>query len=760
MLKLKRAYVVVVLFLSMMGVQVFANGLPGEFVLTQRWRDMIASYSPLTNPALMTEQNYVEGRLAYAPVLDGEFKLWEMGVTIPYGLFQSFGVSVLGEDAGNLDPEASPTLSPQGGLVPGIGAGPHVSDYFLLLSYAWNIAGRLSIGANVNFVNQTLGSPLSPGFDVGLTYRLLRDPFFGDHVIGLSTQNLINGYGYSSDAKLSWLSNYWEHRLESVLDFDLKDFMAAASEFKTADYSLPKKIEWDLNYKIGIWFLHFLNLYAQVGINQNAFDYWGFAAGVNAPSFNGGRDLQFLYQYNMMTAPGNDASTHTFYARADFGTHREEAYARKMARLSSLSPNDLYNKALKLYSEEKYWDALFVFSRIIADFPDFFKNDWVKYYRASCQEMLDMREVALKNFAQVKSESPLSTAIPYVDFGMMRTYYQNGDFLHVEEQYGELRNANVPDSLRFHGAYLMGQAYLKRNDLFKSIQVFSTVPETHPDYVFAQYSIAVAHAQLNDGIQTIIDALQNCVGGQATTTSQKEMVNRAYVMVGYIFYENNELSKAVTALRVVPQTSYYYEDALLGLGWAALKANQWADCISSGDMLTKTTKKSVLQSEGLLLQAYGYLKQKDGAQALALLKTASDQIHSTSVTREDTLISERGKYDNERVDYHTFAEKVNDISMIGISSPVLGQIDSLHTSQIAFVKDFDNYYKFSDEFKRSGFFLRSLAEVKEDIEYALATVQKMVNTSGVGKTMQKMDDQKKTIDSEIQKLKDQLKKTQ
>ena len=40
-------------------------------------------------------------------------------------------------------------------------------------------------------------------------------------------------------------------------------------------------------------------------------------------------------------------------------------------------------------------------------------------------------------------------------------------------------------------------------------------------------------------------------------------------MLGYIFYEDNALSKAVSALRMVPSQSNYYEDALLGLGWTA-----------------------------------------------------------------------------------------------------------------------------------------------------------------------------------------------
>jgi hypothetical protein len=48
--------------------------------------------------------------------------------------------------------------------------------------------------------------------------------------------------------------------------------------------------------------------------------------------------------------------------KGDFGKHREEVYARKMAKLSSLKPNDLYVKGVELYNQGNYWDAFFIFS--------------------------------------------------------------------------------------------------------------------------------------------------------------------------------------------------------------------------------------------------------------------------------------------------------------------------------------------------------------------------------------------------------------
>lgn len=752
---------------------VMADGLAGEYLLTQRWRDMIAHHSPLTNVALMTEENYIATRFAFAPILAGAFKHFELGAVVPIGLYQSVGVTVLGSPEGFV--ETGREMG-NGQLTAGDSSLSNLNSFFML-SYAWHFWNKLSAGINLNFAySSSFGEPtMGTGLDIGLTYRLLRHALIGDHLIGLSTVNLIapsmgkspvpnfkSTGQYSRDIKLSWLGNYWEKRLESALDIDIKDFWSAKDEFKLNNngLSLAKKLEWDINLKVGAWLLRMAKLYLQFGFDEDAIDYWGLAFGINVPSVNSGRDLEILYQYNVMTEAQNDATGHTVYARVDFGKHREEIFARKMARTASLSPNELYNKARRLYSEKKYWDAFFVFSRILVEFPDFFKNDWAQYYRANCQEELDMREMAVKNYENTKKDFPLSTAVPHADLGLMRVFYRDGDFSRVTNQFVELSKPNVPDSLRFHGAYIMGQTHLQTNDMQKAIQVLSIVPEEHPDYIFAQHAIAVAHARLGSESSEIVMALENCVGAKATTPAQKEIVNRSYLFLGYIFYEENTLSKAVVALRMVPTSSYYAEDALLGQGWTALKARQWTDCIATGQLLTKTSRKGVLQCEGMLIQSYGHLLQKQYAQSMDVLKVASEKIRALSVQSDDTLNYSRMQYESNRMSHNFLADKIDNLSMAGQAATMGSQSDSLRTEQNNYMTKFDEYFTFSREFNRSTFFARSIDAVREDIEYALATIQKIVGQSGLEKVQQQMEQEQQQIDSEIEKLKQEMEKLQ
>lgn len=751
---------------------VVSQGLPGENLLTQRWRDFIANHSPVTNAALITEENYVSGRIAFAPILSGEFKHTEMGVTIPLGLYQSAGLTYIGEFDGDIP--GNPTFDGNR-PVANTDGGSSNSNLFLAGTYAYNFWSRFSLGVNLVYARHSnFGSPSQGlGLDFGLTFRALRHSILGDHVFGISTQNLIAPQmkqslaikfdtrgSYARNLKLLKVSNYFENRVQTAIDLNFKDFIVNAKEFQSNDGSFDPKAVFDLNYKIGVWLLKLIKINVHTGLNGDGLDYWGLAMGMNVPGFNNGRDFEVLYQYDMMMQADNEATGHTLYGRFNVGKHREEIWARKMARMASLSPNDLYNKARKLYADQKYWDAFFLFSRLSTEFPDFFKIDWVEHYRGSCLEELDMREASIKNYEKVKSSFPLSSATPHSDLGLMRVVYRKGDFNRVATQFNELSKPNVPDSLRFHATYLMGQTYLQQNNQAKAMDAFSRIPDGHPDYVFAQHGIAVAQAQSGAELSNVVATLENCVGAKTNSDSEKEIINRSYLFLGYIFYEENTLSKAIVSLRMVPQSSIYAEDALLGQGWTSLKARQWTDCVSVGQMLQKTTEKDILKCEGMLIESYGHLLLKNYVQALKVLQEASDKVKKLKVPDQDSLNYTRMQNESERMAYNNLAENIEYIAGAGQTVTIQNQIDSLHVKQLDFVDKFKKFYKFENDFKRTAFFSRDMQTVSDDIEYAYATVQKIVGQKGLLKEQEKLGDKQKSIDNEIEKLKNEMEKMQ
>ncbi len=761
-----------------------ADGLPGEYVITPRWRDLLTLHSPAANPSFITEENYTSIHGAFSMTLGNSFKLWELGVTVPYGLYSSFAFTWIGEAADDIMPTEWVQLPSGDYIIREIdGASPtnNQNNYFIL-SFATNPWNRLSVGGNLAFAHQSNfdSKPLTGlGIDLGASYRMLRHPILGDHLIGAAMQNLVAPYmdstdflpnlgksfnpgsggpKYSVNARFSWLAYIWEKRIELGLDANIKDFFSQVDDFaSTADGEAgSKKIEFDLNGRIGFWVLRVLNAYFQFEPGE----YWGLSGGINVPTINNGRDFQVIYQYMSITEDQNEATAHTVYMRGDVGKHREEIYARKMARLANVLPNDLYNKARSLFNQGKYWDAYFIFGRILAEYPDFFKNDWVNYYLGRCQEKLDMRQASIDAYEQTKDEYPKSVVVPYSDLGMMRVYYRDNNSAAVANQFSRLNSPTAPDSLKYHAFYIMGEQHIRDGNYQKAIQLFDLIPEMHPEYVFAQHSRAVAFA-LSNSMEMAINALENCVQSIVQTKAQEEIVNRSYVFLGYIFFEGlggeeRALSKAVTALRKVPKNSVYYTDALLGLAWTALKAQQWVDCINAAQELKNRSDNLVLQAEGSLLEAYCAMVQKNYAEAVAILEPAAQKIESASAPSESELAEAKDEYSRNRQNYREIAQRSRDLALTKQTSAVLSSVDSLHGEQRQTKEQIEEFIHLNDQFARREFFARNIPQVREDIEYALAKAQKLAGSRDLEKYQEKAVEKTEELDEEMEKLKEQL----
>lgn len=753
------------IFLSGFFSLISAAGLPEEYLLTQRWRTLFSTNSPLTNPTFINEENYLCVRGVYTSIL-GEFITLEGGVVYPIGLYQSAGVSWVRQGLRKSYQKTDRSGDP----IPGIMVSDN-SDY-VMGTYAYNLWSGLTIGINANILLKQFDdvSSIGGGTDIGLSYHAIQNPLIGTHTIGLDLQNLLFIPLTNKDfantlpraLRVSLNSNYLEHQVESSFDFSLRDLGTPGEDFITNS----AEMEWNFDAKVGGWLLKIFKVYGLLGLTEESLSYYGLAGGVNIPTINNGRDLSFLIQYlNLPNVEDQSPSSFlSMYLRADIGKHREEIYARKMARLAQFQPNELYVQGLKLYSEGKYWDAFFIFSRLFVEFPDFFKSDWVSFFLGSCQENLDMRLTAEEAYKKTKELYSRSSAVPFADLGLMRVYYRDGNFGAVESQFNELNKLGVPDSIKYHGYYYMGETEMKKESFSKAKQLFELIPETHPDYVFAQHSMAICNAS-TENYEGAITNLENCIQSNAVTESQKEMVNRSYVYIGYIFYEElteqeGPLAKAVTAFRMVPKTSRFYIDALLGLGWTALKARQWNDCKNAGGELASTADNVVMKSEGLLLEAYAHMMEKNYNSAATALAAALSDLESYTKPTSAELLSRQDESNALRGKYTEVARKAYDLGTSRQSDIVIKQIDSLHTHQKEYKSKIDDFLNFVDSFERTSFFSRNFETIKEDVEYALAKCKNLGGQVQVREEVEKAQKKEEKIDDELKRLKEELEKEQ
>jgi len=761
--KITRTWAALV-FMGAAGIvsSVKAAGLPGEFVISDRWRHVYSKYSGVTNPAFINEENYTALRFLFATTLE-RFYMHEAGLTVPLDLHSAVGVSWMMQGASAYD-----VTDGEGNVT---GTSIRDQNHFIGLTYANNIWNRLTVGGNLNIISQNIaniddnlnadqGMRFGFGIDLGLSYKLMQHPMYGNHLVGLSTQNLLtvifdSEESYARALRLSLLSNFWERRIEYGADFVLKDLIPG-DVFGDPMPGFGNDGEWEFSQKIGFNILRIFKIYMLAGWNTDGFDHYGFAFGANMPGFFNGRDIEGLMQF---VSIDENANTMTFYARTEIGHHREEKYARNMARRGTLGPNNLYNQALQLFHRGECYRAYWIFSQIAVEYPDFFRNDMVNLYQAKCHECLDLRKSAETIFNRTKDDHSRSIVVPLADLGLMRVYYRNNDHGRVDAQFEELNRLGVPDSIKFHAYYVMGQSTMKRGDHARARQFFTMIPDNHPDYVFAYHSAAVAN-MLADNIPGAIADLEQVIQFKPQNKAQEEMINRSYVFLGFLFYEDlsieGALARAVTALRTVPRNSYYYSDALLGLGWTALKARQWGDCISVGTELSRNSTDPILQSEGDLITAYAHAMQRQYPQAVSLLEGATRRLSAYTGPSESEMGQKRAEYGGNRSDYEMMGLRIDELGQARQSSIIQASIDSLDNPHTRLKSSIDQYYKSADEHQRASFFARSLEQVKEDIDYAFARFSRHAGASGMQRQLQRSTGEAEAIDEELERLRREL----
>jgi TolA-binding protein len=761
---------------------VVADGLPGEYYITQRWRDLLSAYSPANNPAYMTEANYLSVRGAFSPSLGNAFILYEGGAVLPLGLYQSVGFSALGVTSNQkvIAADWDPTT---GTIVEGSGTEYSDNHTHMMASWAINPWNKLSVGVNLTvYQTPNFGEPLTGlSMDVGLTYRLLNHSLLGEHLVGFTFQNIISPNVFSQadgadgesekielqtqsiNAKISWLGKIWDRRIDAGMDIDIKDFTTQAADFggvivdedgNVTKVDGDKKIEFDFNSRVGFWILRMINVYGHLGTG-----YWGLSGGMNVPTVFGGRDFQAAYQYTSMWED-ELAHTHSIYFRGDFGMHREQIYAKKMARMAQLGPGKLYNKALTLYHSGQYWDAFFIFGRILTEHPDFFKNDFVQYYLALCQENMEMREFASQNFNEAISEYSKSPVVPLAQLGLMRVNYRETNYYGVEEEFNKIQSSTTTDSVKQAASYYMGATRMAEEKYSEAITLFSSIPLTHDDYPFAQHSLAISYALTGD-INKTMEHLDNVIQFTSTSKAQKEIQNKSYLLLGYLYFDGTaaggqSLVKAVASLRGVTTDSYYYNDALLGKAWVALKAAKWEDCKLAADELKAKSESDVIKGEAALMIAYYHMVKANYPAAVAILDPASKLLQNYRDPTETDLSTKENTYYDDRGKYYELAQKANELALVNQSSYVIEQIDSLAPVQKSGESDVIGFGKYKDSHKRSNFFGRRAESVLSDVDYALAKAQEIAGSSASSEAAAEAAEDAQELDEEMLELQRQL----
>lgn len=429
----------------------------------------------------------------------------------------------------------------------------------------------------------------------------------------------------------------------------------------------------------------------------------------------------------------------------------------RIGDLSKNEPDVLYKKALALYSKEDYMKALVKFSRTINEFPKYDRNDGVKFFIGNSLEKIGMDKVASKNYVKLIEMYPESPVVPFANLGLLKIAYRNGSS-DVEVLYKKITKSISPDSLKFHALYYYGEDCLKKGKNNEAANCFMKIPETHPEYLFAQHSLAIALSKIDKTDPGIILALDNVIAKNPSGKYEKEIVNRSYLFLGYTYYEGSvgsqkKLAAAVAALRKVPENSIYYTNALIGIAWTALNAGQWPDCIASSQRLRMYTNDNLYRVESMLLEAYCYMLDKKFVIARNLLVRAIEVIEKGTNGESETL---KRNYSLTKKKYLNLALRIDSLVNVGFHNVDKKSFEILSKTQTDFKIELDDLLKNIEIQKHDDLFNRSENEIKEDVEYALSKVNKNIGVKTEHKVLEKATEEISDVGGEMKKLQEQL----
>ncbi|MBD3315018.1 MAG: tetratricopeptide repeat protein [Chitinivibrionales bacterium] len=574
-----------------------------------RWGALNATQSPINNPVFLTRANFLSFRTVFSSLVD-ELYVHDIGATLPLGLRHTAGFSWM-------------TLAADSSLA-SFGSATDEERYeyeagLFMFSYGMRPWGSLSFGFNLNIVREKLlgeKEHIGFGLDPGVGLELPTHPLLGRHSLAVTAQNAVaptlsTGEPFPRVARLSLLSIFWDEAIESDIELAVENPFQIIGEPRSRE-----RERWKLSGRLGYRSPKNINVHILAGIGESGFSHVGIAGGLRLPTYiyDKPRNLTLEYQHSRISK--KNVGGPSIHLGVEVGNHR-------------LTAEVLMQKAFDAYNDGLYWDALLIFGRVTAEYPNFVNNDAAAYYMAECQLNLGMYKAASFRFSRIPKHFSHSNHSAGAVLGLMTIHYREGRHDSVSTVYRRFNKMVASDSLKNHAHYLMSQAHIKRGKYSAAAKLLKKIARNHPDYLFAQHSLVIA--DMNTGRSDAARRrLLECIRREPHSNTERALINRCRVMLGYWYYEHrdkvhNWQTKATDALSNVPRYGGYFEDALLGLAWIRLKTGRWEECLAAAVKLAES-KQPVVAAEGLLLMGYGQFVHRRYDQAIAILKKAESLI--------------------------------------------------------------------------------------------------------------------------------------
>jgi TolA-binding protein len=766
------------------------GGYPAPYFQADFTQNLTEWTSALVNPALLYRVNqiHMDFQLYRWAVGSGSLGYQHLGFLYPLRLNHTIGATVLlnrkAIDRTGMDEFKNPidlgTTSYQ--------------DLWLIGNYGIRVQPWLMLGTNIKYriQNQFGKTAYStvPGLDLGVYLNPVDHYRFGDIGFSLCLQDLLPAqikwqstgssaseltvsrarFGVRYSALNDNLVGDVEFLIDNALGSVFKNWTTYADMFKGIDSTGAKVGSIPLAYRVGahVKYMFIPALWLKAGWTNNNIPYVGFNYNLIYPLpeminyLNFDCNLGYSFIENLVKE-GNKRDergfTTAFNISTDVGPTREQRESKRLWDKLILAPQDAYNEAMRLYMAGKYWEASFAFGKVLSLFPNFYLNDRASWYLGKCYQSLYLNDIARQVYKQALEEYTTSGVRANYLYGLQCLDYREGKFDEALKNHAFIINLYPESEIRPDADYLAGQIQFERKNYNVAEQLFNSIPKGDPNYLYSQYTLSIINVE-NSKPQAAIQNLMTIVKDTTQLASDQLLQDASNLKLGHVYFEmGDKLRQAVEAYQRVPAGSSYGDEALLATSWAWIKVNQPNVALQTVDRLIGTYSESPLIPESHLVKGYALMLLKRYPEAIAAFNQSIDACKRAFITEAD-LNNKKTQFDSYTQTFVPTADKIKKNALRKPTNKTLEERPALQKEFDKFAKESKDFFNYNLLAKSHARFFKRKDEILTDAEYALAKATNLAKSRQQSEMIQQQKKQENKIDSELEKLQQELKNSE
>ena len=329
------------------------------------------------------------------------------------------------------------------------------------------------------------------------------------------------------------------------------------------------------------------------------------------------------------------------------------------AGLFETGPLDDYRAAKRLFLNRQFLDAAYAFGEIQTKYPAFHLVDQAAFYEAKSFEKLRMHKAAREIYRDAIKRYPQSDQLAKYHFQLMNIDYKEGKYTEAMNKYQYIAQKFGKSDAKADADYVAGQIMLEQGLYQESIDLHASILPGNANYLYARYTMGIAYSRLYK-----FDEAENCFRDiteqPVSNKSERDTQNAAKVKLGHLLFsaEKPDIAAAARMYGLVQKDSPVFDEAMLGIAWAFIKANKPDEAIKYAKWIIDNLPESFLVSEAYLIIGYCYFMKKD-------YKNAFDALIQTEKLTEQPFVSVASR-DSARLAYDAMQSQLDSVQVFAL----------------------------------------------------------------------------------------------